>query len=251
MKSIVQLFQERLNSDQYAQYRIDTPVQIVALLREVQDARSQVVLHFSSSRSIASRVLDVWPQTGRMALDFGLETSANEALFAAGEAMAETNLHQVSVQFHVGGLRLIQLPDGVALEAALPPSALRIQRREAFRVPTPVLRPLILSVPAQGEWERELELRVADISSGGVSTVCEAEAFLPTAGTVLRDCRLELQDVGLVVADLEVRHVKVVTDAQNKRQTQCGMRFLNLSPQMSSFVQRYVMQLEREWRMLR
>lgn len=251
MDGMPHLFKQRLASDLYARFRIDSKIEILALFRSLQEERSQIVLHFSNSQYVASRVLAVWPDNGNLALDFGADAAANEALLAAGHAVGETHLYQVSIQFELNELRRIALSDGPALEAALPACMLRLQRREAFRVPTPVLRPINLFVPAQDHCPRDVAMRVLDISSGGLGVLCDASVFLPEAGTVLDACQLELPEVGLLVADIEIRHVEVTTDTQNKSQAQCGMRFLTLPPQMSALVQRFVMKLEREWRMLR
>ena len=248
---MLHLFKQRLNSDLYARFLIESKAEILGLLRALREERSQIVLHFSDNRYIASRVLEVWQQKDRVAFDFGPDATANEALLAAGHAVAETCLRQVSIQFELKGLRRIELSDGPALETAVPDCMLRLQRREAFRVPTPTLRPITLFVPGQDHCPRDVHMRVIDISSGGIGTVCDTSVFEPQAGTVLDNCQLALPEVGLVIADIEIRHVDITTDAFNRTQAQCGMRFLTLSPQMSAFVQRFVMKLEREWRMLR
>ena len=248
---MLHLFKQRLNSDLYARFLIESKAEILGLLRALREERSQIVLHFSDNRYIASRVLEVWQQKDRVAFDFGPDAAANEALLAAGHAVAETCLRQVSIQFELNGLRRIELSDGPALETAVPDCMLRLQRREAFRVPTPTLRPITLFVPAQDHCPRDVHMRVIDISSGGIGTVCDTSVFEPQSGTVLDNCQLALPEVGLVIADIEIRHVDITTDALNRTQAQCGMRFLTLSPQMSAFVQRFVMKLEREWRMLR
>lgn len=250
MEGMPHLFQQRLNSELYARYRIDSQVEILALLRSLQDERSQLVLHFSNHAYIVSRVLELWQQNGRLGLDLGPDESVNEALLAVGSAVAETNLRQVSIQFELNDFRRVMLPDGPALETALPACMLRLQRRETFRVPTPVLQPISLFVPQQDRCPQDLHMRVADISAGGVGTICDATRFRPESGMVFRDCQIMLPEVGLLIADMEVRHVMPLREG-NADQLQVGMRFLALPPQMASFVQRFVMQLEREWRKLR
>jgi len=251
MTGMVELFKQRLQSELYARYRIDSQVEILALLRALRDARSQIVLHFGAQSYIVSRLLELWPDKRRAALDFGPDEAANAALLRAGRAVVETQLHQISIQYEVDGFRRIELPDGPAIEAAFPSCVLRLQRREAFRVPTRITQPLHLHVPAQDNCPEEVKLRLVDISAGGIGVLVEeGSSFAPQTGMVLRGCRLDLPQVGLVVADVEVRHV-IQRDSEPKPQLQCGMRFLALPPQMSNFVQRFVMQREREWRKLR
>jgi len=249
MEGMPHLFKQRLNSELYARFRIDSSVEILALLRSLKEERSQLVLHFSDNQYIASRVLDVQKQT--VTLDMGANPELNDALLAAGRTVVETHLHQVSIQFELAPLRRVVLSDGPALEAALPVCMLRLQRREAFRVPTPVRDPISLFVPKQAQCPRDVHMRVFDISTGGLGVVCDASVFQPESGTALNACQIVLPEVGLVIADVEVRHVEMINDAHNRPQAQCGMRFLTLPPHMSAFVQRFVMKLEREWRKLR
>ena len=248
MEGMPHLFQQRLKSELYARYRLDSQVEIVSLLRSLQDARSQLVLHFSESGYILSRVLDVTPP--RLTLDLGPDKAANDALIASNQAVAETNLQQVSIQFQLSGFHRVNLPDGPALEALLPDCMLRLQRRESFRVPTPVMQPIMLFIPQQDRCPRDMRMRIADISTGGVAAVCDGNEFRPESGMVLRECQIALPEVGLLVADIEVRHVMPLREG-NDSQLQCGMRFLALPPQMSNFVQRFVMQVERELRKVR
>lgn len=252
--------QPRLDAELYARFRIDSQAEILALLRALHEARCPIVLGFATERRIVSRVLAVQPQSARLVLDFGADADDNRALIATGQALAETQLQQVSVQFELDALRRIELSDGPALEAALPARALRLQRREAYRVPTPVLKPLLLRVPAQTHCRQAAQMRVLDISTGGLGTVCETAQYLPEAGTVLDGCMLELPDTGLIVADIEVRHVDRIEHGENAdgandrthgQRVQCGLRFLSLAPRMATLIQRYVLKLEREWRLLR
>lgn len=241
----------QLASEEYARFRIFSRAEIISLLVGLEDERSAVTLYFDDTNFIVSRVLSVDSANKTMTVDMGAHAQTNERMLAADEILAVTTLHNVTLEFSLSGQRVVQLSDGPALQATLPEFMLRLQRRENFRVPTPVLKPVSISVPGLKASGPKINLRVTDISCGGLGVEGEGVGLNFESGRVLDDCVFDLPEVGQVIASVEVRHVESSTDAGGKTKLRCGLRFLTLSPQMSALVQRYVMRLEREWRALR
>jgi c-di-GMP-binding flagellar brake protein YcgR len=60
-------------------------------------------------------------------------------------------------------------------------------------------------------------------------------------GTIRRECRIVLSDLGTLTADLEVMHA--TADVESRR---CGCRFVGLSQTMVTLIQRYITKVERE-----
>lgn len=240
----------QLASEEYARFRIFARAEIVGLLINLEEERSPVTLYFNQSGFIVSRVLSVDSAARSIIMDLGADPAANEQLIAADEVLAFTTLHNVTLEFSLGRVQPLQLDDGPAIRAALPEFMLRLQRRENFRVPTPLLRPISIAIPATDPKEPALLLRISDISCGGLGVEGDATSAHLKAGSVLDNCRFELPDVGQVIAALEIRHVDRSEEGAKLR-IRFGLRFLTLSPQMAALVQRYVMKLEREWRALR
>jgi flagellar brake protein len=241
----------QLASEEYARFRIFSRAEIVSLLVGLEDDRSPVTLYFDDTSFIVSRVLSVDSANKMVIVDMGAHAETNARLLASEEILAITTLHNVTLEFSLRGAHEVQLPDGPALRAGLPEFMLRLQRRENFRVPTPVLRPVNITVPALKADAPRINLRVTDISCGGLGVEGEGVGLTLESGRVLDDCIFDLPEVGQVVASVEVRHLESSTDSTGKTRVRCGLRFLTLSPQMSALVQRYVMRLEREWRALR
>ncbi|HKO87506.1 MAG TPA: flagellar brake protein [Burkholderiales bacterium] len=240
----------QLASEEYARFRIFARAEIVGLLVGLEEERSPVTLYFNNTSFIVSRVLSVDTTGKAIILDLGSDPVANEQMMAAPEVLAVTTLHNVTLEFSLGPVHPLELDDGPAIRAALPEFMLRLQRRENFRVPTPVLRPVSLALPGKDAGGPALLLRITDISCGGLGVESDASAAHLKTGDVLDNCRFDLPEVGQVVAAVEVRHIDR-NEEGNKLRLRFGLRFLTLSPQMAALVQRYVMKLEREWRALR
>lgn len=241
----------QLESEEYARFRIFSRAEIVALLIGLEEERGAVTLYFNNSGFIVSRVLSVDSANKTVIFDLGANPQANAQLLAAEEILAITSLHNVTLEFSLDKMQPVDLPDGPAVRTALPEYMLRLQRRENFRVPTPVLRPINIAVPGKDETSPTLLLRISDMSCGGLGVEGDANCAHLHSGLVLDNCRFDLPDVGQVVAAVEVRHVDRSEEPGGKLRIRCGLRFLTLSPQMAALVQRYVMKLERDWRALR
>lgn len=239
----------QLNADQYARFRIYSQAEILSLMRSLQEQRNAVTLYFGASGFIVSRVLAVDGSNGALYLDLGADAQMNERLLAADSLVAATSLSQVTLEFALEQPQRTQMSDGPALRAMLPDCVLRLQRRESFRVPASSLRPLLLSVPAQNTEAGEWRLRVLDVSGGGLGVESLSDAPHLQNGMLLENCRLDLPETGQLIATVEVRHVATGTDTSGRQR--CGLRFVDLDPQMAALMQRYVMKLEREWRALR
>jgi flagellar brake protein len=241
----------QLASEEYARFRIFARAEIVSLLIGLEEERCPVTLYFNNTGFIVSRVLGVDTANKAVTFDLGANPQANAQLIATEEVLALTSLHNVTLEFSLGRMQPIDLPDGPAVRTALPELMLRLQRRENFRVPTPVLRPVSVAVPGKDDDSPTLLLRITDISCGGLGIEGDANLAHLKSGLVLDNCRFDLPEVGQVVAAVEVRHVDRNEEPGGKLRIRCGLRFLTLAPQMAALVQRYVMKLEREWRALR
>jgi flagellar brake protein len=241
----------QLASEEYARFRIFSRAEIIGLLIGLEEERSPVTLYFNNSGFIVSRVLSVDTANKAVIMDLGANPAANAQLFAAVEVLAVTTLHNVTLEFSLGQVVALQLDDGLAARAALPEYMLRLQRRENFRVPTPVLRPVSVAIPGKDPASPTILVRITDISCGGLGVEGDENTAHLKSGMVLDNCRFDLPEVGQVVAAIEVRHVDRSTDHTGKPRSRYGLRFLTLSPQMAALVQRYVMKLERDWRALR
>jgi c-di-GMP-binding flagellar brake protein YcgR len=84
----------------------------------------------------------------------------------------------------------------------LPSRVLRLQRRESFRVATPVLRAPVCRIPADGG-RPAVEIRVADVSCGGVALALAPGDLWLEPGDILRGCLLELPGMAPIAVSIE------------------------------------------------
>jgi c-di-GMP-binding flagellar brake protein YcgR len=232
------------DTEQYALY---SRVEIIALMRELKERRVLVTLYFGGGeRSLVTSVLAVNPDFEELVLDCGAHERDNEAMLASGRLIVVSFIDHVKVQFAAGRAQRTTFEGGPALRLRLPESVLRLQRRNYFRVPTPIGRPLKVQMPHEAATPSG-EMRVVDLSCGGVGIVTQPAPQLEP-GAILEDCRIELPGVGPVTVSLEIRHVSVVPGPKGTMQVRCGLQFVALPAASYAMIQRYINKLQAERR---
>jgi c-di-GMP-binding flagellar brake protein YcgR len=159
----------------------------------------------------------------------------------------ETYLDKIRILFSLGSVRDIAYEGSAALVADIPASLIRLQRREFYRMPTPVTNPVPALVPLPFELGGgNATFPLADISCGGVALLDSKMMLNSTVGQIFTGCRIDLPDIGTVTTSLQVRNSLDVTMLNNKTSRRIGCMFMDISRGNMAAVQRYITRLERE-----
>jgi flagellar brake protein len=221
-------------------FRIYSRMEIVGLLRAVAAHREIVSVQFGGGQDfVVSAVLAVNPEFEEVVLDYGADEAAMQRLLRAERLRISTQLDHVRMSFAADGAGAVSYEGGPAFRVRLPDSLLRFQRRDCYRLKVPLGRPLLCEVPTTAAGA-PLALKVRDISVAGIGFTDYPASFLVAIGQLLEGCRINLPELGALVADLEVMHA---TQGEARR---CGCRFRNLPLPMANLIQRYITRVERE-----
>jgi len=221
-------------------FRIHSRMEIVGLLRSVSAHRELVTVQFGGAQDfIVTAVLAVDHDAEEVVFDYGADESAMQRLLRAERLRVATQLDHVRISFNAGAAAAVSFEGGAAFRTGLPDSVLRLQRRDSYRLKIPLGRPLVCQVPPAGDGA-PLAIKVRDISVCGVGLTDYPTSFVVAAGQVLAGCRINLPELGSLVADLEVMH------AVGGEVRRCGCRFRNLPLAMANLIQRYITKVERE-----
>ena len=120
-----------------------------------------------------------------------------------------------------------------------------MQRREYYRLTTPIINPLKCQVPV-GDG-RSVEVPLSDIGAGGIGLIIgNPPGVTLQGGEVFPGCRINLPGVGVLEATLRVQTTFEVTLKNGSKILRSGCQFVDLRPAMQSLIQRYIIKLERE-----
>jgi c-di-GMP-binding flagellar brake protein YcgR len=236
--------------EDYARFLLQSKVEIVAVLRSLVQRRSLVSAYFDEGRSfILTSVLQVDAAADQLLIDSGRDEAINRQVLLAERLFLVSTLDKVKIQFSLG--RLSQTHNGglPAFAAALPDQLLRLQRREYFRLTTPVTKPvrLVATLRRADGSALPVDTSILDISGGGVGLMATPSlATLLPRGQRLDDGRISLPDEGLLSANLLVCNKGEEATRGGARYFRVGCEFIGLAGARMNMLQRYITRIERE-----
>jgi c-di-GMP-binding flagellar brake protein YcgR len=232
----------------HSQYLLRSKAEIVYVLRGLVAGKDHITVYFNEGQNfLLSTVLQV--DDNDVILDFGADPETNRLALIAEKLFCVTSHEKIRIQFVLRGLREINFQGASAFIGPLPDSILRLQRREYFRLTTPIVHPIKCQIPVSGDENAEtvvMEANVIDISGGGLAMMVPPVGLSFTAGDVYENCQVELPEVGVVQTTLEVRNVFDVALRSGAQVTRAGCQFVNLPGPMLTLIQRYILKVERE-----
>lgn len=234
----------------FSPYQVHSRREIIALLRALQ-ARNQLVsvLINGGSETVVTSILDIDEANNLVIIDCAPSNLLNERLVASDNISFETVLEHIRILFFANQISRCIYDRLPALRFSLPTSMIRLQRREFYRVATPVAYPIrcILHMPdASGQGMMTVTTSLQNISAGGVAIIDEKKILDNTIGRVYPDCRIDLPGGTPVKANLQVRNSQEQTFTNGRSIRRLGMMFVDLPNSMLTAVQRYITKLERE-----
>ena len=252
-KKEVPLKIELFSDGEDSQFRVRSKREIQSILHGIAQEGTRAALYYDEGNDfILTTVLKVNEQS--MWLDVGSIAASNQRILRSDKIVFTSSRHQVKVQFVLNRIENALLENRAAFCAPLPDSLLRIQRREYFRLTTPVGNPLRCIIPVSPPFAMDLpgfptsrrEVTIMDISGGGVSLVCEAHETELQPGKIYEDCKITLPGVGVISATVKVKNSFEVTLRNGQISKRAGCEFAYLSGEAATLLQRYVVHLQSE-----
>lgn len=238
---------ELSGSDDDSHYHVHSPLEIASILRDVMTGKSLVSAYYDAANaSLLTAILAVDAGSNRLLLDCGPDSRINERLLRADRLVCVTSLDRVKIQFVTRAPRRIRHDGRDAFELPLPERLLRLQRREYFRLATPIASPLKCTItPAGTDGGATHNLNIADISGGGFAASAETE--LPALEPLARfHAVITLPEGDVLRVDVELRNTFEITLANGRRLRRYGWKFLALTERARVVLERYVMQQQRQ-----
>jgi c-di-GMP-binding flagellar brake protein YcgR len=236
-----------LGPGEYSQFMLRSPVEVLTVLRGLCDHVSQITVFFNSGQDMLLTTLAAVADD-HLVLDFGPNAEMNRKALEARKHFCVTTLDKVRVQFILRDFAKIEHEGRPAFRCALPEEVLRLQRREFYRLVTPILHPLhcVIPIPLPEGSQYLHEANVFDISGGGMGIAAPPDRIPFAADMSFADCRVELPEIGTVAGTLRVRSLFEIVLRSGARVRRAGCEFVNLPGPMMTLIQRYIIKVERE-----
>src|SRR5476649_2350241 len=126
--------------------------EITALLRGIGEKNQliRMLVHGESDVCVTS-ILDVLPDDNTVILDCSIDREQNQRILSARAVSFETTLDKIRILFSAERVEQASFEGNPALKIALPATLIRLQRREFYRMATPVSNPVrvVITLPAE------------------------------------------------------------------------------------------------------
>lgn len=245
MEKDIPLKIEILTSGKDDQYRITAAREIEFVLQNIAKDGSRIALYYSDEDDfILTRLLGV-DATG-LWLEKRPSAKENKRVLDSNKLIFVSSHFQVKVQFTAEHVSVTTYHDQPAFFMRLPKSIHRLQRREYFRLTTPVSDPLLCVIPATETVEHNPhEVTIMDISGGGVGLTCAEQDTVLVPGHTYENCRIDLLDLGEFNGTIEVKNLVVLSTHAGQTVRRAGCEFKNLDGASTILLQRYVTTMQR------
>jgi flagellar brake protein len=229
-------------------FRVDAPVEILAVLKSLADGAVLINLNGSDGAAFTTTLWAIDANRGTLSFSADEHSSQVQQLVEAEEAVAVAYLDSIKLQFDVSGLVLVHGGKACALSCALPRTIYRFQRRAGFRVRpilrnTPVAKVRHPMIPEMG-----LSLRVLDVSIGGCALFLPDDVPPLQPGVVLNGVLIELGLDTRLITSLRLQHVTSLN--QEAKGVRLGCEIVDPSADTLRTLQRYINQTQRRARAL-
>jgi c-di-GMP-binding flagellar brake protein YcgR len=182
-------------------------------------------------------------------LDIGRDEAFNKRLLESHHVTFEKD-DGIRVRWVSTRLVAANMADGKAIKIAQPQSMIRLQRREYFRIPTPIINPVLCRIPMPDpknpDEDKILELTLVDISLGGVGVTSIGildPSFTP--GATFSSCKMDFPDIGMTSLKLQVMSMSPIPMKDGTIKHRIGLKFIDPSRGNEGLIHRYTYNLER------
>jgi c-di-GMP-binding flagellar brake protein YcgR len=237
--------------DDLSPYQVHSRREIIALLRNIGEHNQLLRMQINNGvDSIVTSILSINEAENVVLIDVAPGALLNQRILESDNIAFETVLEHIRILFFANQVRSRIYEKLPAYQIAIPSNVIRLQRRENYRVPTPLANPVRCTIKIPHEdpdgTPTTAIVTLQNVSGGGIAIVDDRNVLDTTVGRIYKDCRIDLPGGTLVITTLEIRNSHETVLANGKVIRRVGCLFVNLPKAMLAAVQRYITKLERE-----
>jgi len=200
----------------------------------------------SQNESFITTIVDINKKTHSIILDYGPKAYLNQQIQSASKITFKTEYNGIKVAFTGSSLTKITHEGEPAFSMPIPSSLFWLQRREFYRVKSPLSKDSYCQLMLPDH--EPFLLKLHDISLSGFAMLNTSKEIsgllLPTSQ--FDQCKLILDDAGTDTIAFEVRYKIIMNASKQEIIQKIGCKFTQITQAFESVIQRYMQQIERE-----
>ncbi len=227
-------------------YTIHSRIEILHILRAIQQKNELVTVYFNQEKDfILTSILGVdTNQDGLLVLDYGSDEGRNKQILGSDRITLVTTQEHVKVQFTMESIERTEYLGRPAFKGNIPDKLMKLQRREYYRIFTPMVNSIkcVVTRPGGGGFEAV----ISNIGLGGIAITNYQNQVRLNIGDRFSDCRIALPGIGSISPGMEIRSEHEITLKSGAKIRRAGCMFIDLPTMQQTMIQRYIIRLERE-----
>lgn len=227
-------------------FTIHSRMEILHILRAIQQKNELATVYFNQGKDfILTSILAVdTNQDDLLILDYGADEARNKQILASDKITLVTTQEHVKVQFTMESIEKTEYLGRPAFKGSIPSKLMKLQRREYYRIFTPMVNALkcVITRPEGGR----VETAISNISLGGIAITNFQNQIRLNIGDRFSDCHITLPDIGPINPGMEVRSEDEIILKSGAKTHRAGCMFIDLPTAQQTMIQRYIIRLERE-----
>ena len=229
-------------------FRIRSEIDILFILRGIMQADSLITLYPDyESDFILTSILAINSDRKEMVIDYGINEKHCQKALNSKELVFVTTQNRVKIEFVCNQIKKIYFNNKDAFLVNIPETLLRIQRRNHFRITTPIIKPLKCAIPIPGKnsTTSKAEVALLDISCGGTAVIDQHPIINFDPGIIYDNCQITLPEIGTINVTIQVKNTYEITLRNGQNCMRAGCQFINLAANMETMIQRYIIKQEQ------
>ena len=220
--------------------------QIIKQLNLLIKQKVLCYLFFGENESFITTLVDMDPSKDQILLDSGPKDYLNRRLANATTIKFRTVFSGIKVAFEGNNIKPSTFQGQAAFSMPIPQELLWQQRRQFYRVKSPLSKTSYLRIILDGTPPAHLQLY--DLSISGFSILNELSELseILTLDREFEDCQLILDNTFADTVSFRIRNINALNPNKPDKTQRIGCQFTAIPTAFESGIQRYMQQIERE-----
>ncbi|HEY8160178.1 MAG TPA: flagellar brake protein [Methylobacter sp.] len=200
----------------------------------------------TNNESYITTLLSINAEDNLLVLDCGSKEDLNQRILNADKVSFDADYNGIKVSFSAAALKRITYKNEPAFTMPIPKALYWMQRREYYRVKSPLSKSSYCQLIVAGR--DPVNLKLYDISLTGFSmlNVSKEVSDLLVPGTSFSDSKLILSGAGEGIVSFEIRAKYIINPNKTQKIQKIGCKFIKITHRVEETIQRYMHQIQRE-----
>ncbi len=230
-----------------ASFSIQNPKQIITHLSLLFKKKCLIRAGFGAdNESYITTMLGINEIDNTVLLDYGPKEDFNQRILRASKVSFDTEYNGIKVSFIGARLNKTAYRGDPAFSMSIPKSLYWMQRREYYRVKSPISKPSYCQLIVEGRQPVNLQLYDISLTGFAMLNVSKEISDLLITGGSLENCKLLLTDTGESPISFEICAKYIINPDKLQKFQKIGCKFIKLSRPAEELIQHYMQKIQRD-----